>query len=145
MRHAQRLPVRLIPELRHVTAVRLDVVNHRRCGDAPFGLAVAAQRMRLQVPLTRPAPGRAIAALCGRLQGAPGVRAVLPLRDAQRQRGGHARGQRCDLRHGEGKRPTAPGSGQEQSVGDPEAAGARDLPIAGGACDIAKTRREESR
>jgi len=63
---AQRLPVGAIPEHRHVTSVRLDVVHQRRRSDATTLLAHGAQRTLKQECLARLLPCVGVTALARR-------------------------------------------------------------------------------
>ena len=66
---AQRLPVSLIPEQLLVSAMRNDVVDHRRRGDPPALEAFHAQRIPAQESLTRRAPFMTLAAAVGAFPG----------------------------------------------------------------------------
>ncbi|EXX77051.1 hypothetical protein RirG_027370 [Rhizophagus irregularis DAOM 197198w] len=73
-RGAQALPVRWVPEHRHVAPMRGDVVDDRGSSHQALALAVDAQRVGSQVMLAGLLPFVAVAALGGALLvGAPGV------------------------------------------------------------------------
>ena len=64
-RFAQRLPVALIPKEGLIPSVRDNVVNHTRGADDALLGAFHAQRVQLQIMVTRPSPLGTIPALCG--------------------------------------------------------------------------------
>lgn len=60
---AEGLPVRSVPKLRHVAAVRDDVVDHRRRCNPSQPLALSAKRMSLEESLSRLLPPPSISSL----------------------------------------------------------------------------------
>ncbi|MEO8101347.1 MAG: hypothetical protein ABI790_02405 [Betaproteobacteria bacterium] len=98
---AGRLPLLAIPELDHVAAVRLDVIDDLRGGDAADGLAAQAQRMRSleagggEIPLPGVATLARAAALIAFTQWMRGAAALI----GQGTTAGRAAGAKRCIRH----------------------------------------------